>query len=207
MRAVKWGVSSMTDHVHHSVGEASIESSGTPPTKVNSGKPNFWDPVFLIFLACVLVLVAWVGVLAYADGMKIEVTKQNGEAWVKWLKENSEPRMQENFPIESCSASADERRRWGDCFESILQNVKELQNQSNAFTGRPLEFIAKCDPKDRSTVGSIVLEKIVPTPPGSAISSITSQLISMDAIDTKILLKLTVCDKGGYPIKVDELEF
>ncbi len=197
----------MTDHVHQSVGEASIENSGTPPTKVNSGKPNFWDTLFLIFLASVLVLVAWVGVLAHQDGMKNEITKHNGEAWVKWLKDNSEPRMQENFAIESCSASADERRRWGDCFEAILENVKELQNQSNAFTGQPIEFIAKCDPKDRATAGSIVLEKNVPTPPGSAIPLITSQLVSMDAIDTKISLKLTVCDKGGYPIKVDELEF
>jgi hypothetical protein len=197
----------MTDHVHHSVGGASIENSGTPPTKVNSGKPNFWDTLFLIFLASILVLVAWVGVLAHQDGMKNEATKHNGEAWVKWLKDNSEPRMQENFAIESCSASADERRRWGDCFEAILENVKELKNQSNAFTGQALEFIAKCDPKDRTTAGSIVLEKNVPTPPGSAIPLITSQLVSMDAIDTKIILKLTVCDKGGYPIKVDELEF
>jgi hypothetical protein len=29
----------------------------------------------------------------------------------------------------------------------------------------------------------------------------------MDAIDTKLTLKITVCDKGGYPIKVDEFEF
>jgi hypothetical protein len=29
----------------------------------------------------------------------------------------------------------------------------------------------------------------------------------MDAIDTKLALKVTVCDKGGYPIKVDEFEF
>ena len=185
----------------------SHENKAANPIKVDSGKPNFGDTLFLIFLACMLVLVAWVGVLAYRDGMKNEVTKNNGEAWVKWLKENSEPRTQENFAIASCSASADERRRWGDCFEAILQNVKELQNQSNAFTGQPLEFIAKCDPRDRSTVGSIVLEKIVPTPPGSAIATITSQLLSPDAIDTKITLKLTVCDKGGYPIKVDELEF
>jgi len=31
--------------------------------------------------------------------------------------------------------------------------------------------------------------------------------VDIDAIDTKIALRLTVCDKGGYPIKVDEFEF
>jgi RNA polymerase subunit RPABC4/transcription elongation factor Spt4 len=56
-------------------------------------------------------------------------------------------------------------------------------------------------------VGHIVLEKIVPTPAGSAISSVASQLIDMDPIDSKIALKLAVCDKGGYAIKVDEFEF
>ncbi len=201
------GISSMTDLVHPLEDGASQKNAPPQPIPAISGKPNLGDTLFLIFLGCMLVLVAWVGVLAYRDGMKNEITKHNGEAWVKWLKESSEPRMQENFAIESCSASTDERRRWGDCFEAILQNVKELQNQSNAFSGKPLEFISKCDPKDRSTVGSIVLEKIVPTPPGSAIAAITSELVSLDAIDTKISLKLTVCDKGGYPIKVDEFEF
>ena len=197
----------MTDLVHPLEDGVSQKNAPPQPITAISGKPNLGDTLFLIFLGCMLVLVAWVGVLAYRDGMKNEITKHNGEAWVKWLKESSEPRMQENFAIESCSASTDERRRWGDCFEAILQNVKELQNQSNAFSGKPLEFISKCDPKDRSTVGSIVLEKIVPTPPGSAIAAITSELVSLDAIDTKISLKLTVCDKGGYPIKVDEFEF
>ena len=32
-------------------------------------------------------------------------------------------------------------------------------------------------------------------------------LVDIDAIDSKINLKLTVCDKGGYAIKVDEFEF
>jgi hypothetical protein len=100
-----------------------------------------------------------------------------------------------------------ERRRWGDCFNEIMESVKELNGLKNAFTGEPVAFIAKCDPKDRSTVGSIVLEKIVPTPPGSAVPAVASQLVEMDAIDTKLALKLTVCDKGGYPIKVDEFEF
>ena len=186
----------------------SVAKEYAPPTNTRQyGKAKFRRYPFPHFPS----LHAWAGGLGgcacLSRWLENENTKHNGEAWVKWLKESSEPRMQENFAIESCSASTDERRRWGDCFEAILQNVKELQNQSNAFTGQPLEFIAKCDPKDRSTVGSIVLEKIVPTPPGSAIATITSQLLATDVIDAKITLKLTVCDKGGYPVKVDELEF
>ncbi len=187
--------------------ESAQSNADAKPTPVASGNPNVWDILFLIFLACVLVCVAWVGVLSHEEGNKNEVTKQNGEAWVKWLKDNSEPRIQEDFAIESCAASAMERRRWGDCFNEIMESVKELNGLKNAFTGEPVAFIAKCDPKDRGTVGSIVLEKIVPTPPGSAVPAVASQLVEVDAIDTKLALKLTVCDKGGYPIKVDEFEF
>lgn len=177
------------------------------PAAPVSGYPNIWDILFLILLTCALVCVGYVGVLSHEEGYKNEVTKQNGEAWVKWLKDNSEPRMQEDFAIESCAASAMERRRWGDCYNDILENVKELKSLKNAFSDEPLAFIAKCDPKDKSTVGNIILEKIVPTPPGSAIPTVASQLVEMDAIDTKVALKVTVCDKGGYPIKVDEFEF
>ena len=177
------------------------------PTPVVSGNPNLWDILFLIFLACVLVCVAWVGVLSHEEGYKNEVTKQNAEAWAKWLNENSEPRLKEDFALENCAASAMERKRWGECFGSIMENVKELNGLRNAFTGEPLTFIAKCDPKDSSTNGNMVLEKIVPTPPGSAIPTVASQMLDIDAIDTKTSLKLTVCDKGGYAIKVDEFEF
>jgi hypothetical protein len=45
------------------------------------------------------------------------------------------------------------------------------------------------------------------TPLGSAVPVVASQLVDIDPIDTKLSLKLTVCDKGGYPVKVDEFEF
>ena len=187
--------------------DAANATQDTKPTPVVSGYPNAYDILFLIFLVCVLVCVGWVGVLSHEEGNKNEVTKQNGETWVKWLKDNSEPRMQEDFAIETCAASAMERRRWGDCYNDILENVKELKGLTNAFTNEPLAFIAKCDPKDKTSVGNIILEKIVPTPAGSAIPTVASQMMEMDAIDTKMALKVTVCDKGGYPIKVDEFEF
>ena len=175
--------------------------------KAVSGAPNFFDILFFIFLAFVLAGVAWVGVLSHEEGTKNEVTKRNGEAWVKWFKDNSEERMKEDFALESCGASAMERRRWGDCLQEILKNVDELKNLSNPFTLKPLAFVAKCEPKDHESIGNIVLEKNVLTPAGSAIPSVSSQLVDIDPIDTKMSLKLTVCDKGGYAIKVDEFEF
>ena len=174
---------------------------------VNSGMPNKSDILFLILLACVMAAVAWVGVLAYKEGYKNEVTKHNGEAWVKWMKDNSEARAQEGFKVENCASSETDRKRWGDCFKELTEKVAPLNNLTNPFLNVPVHFVAKCDPKDRSTVGGIFLEKLVATPLGSAIPVIASQLVDTDPIDTKLSLKLTVCDKGGYPVKVDEFEF
>jgi hypothetical protein len=185
---------------------AKPNQAATSPTIV-SGKPNFFDILFLIFLACMLGVVAWVGMLSYAEGVKNKSSVQNGEAWVTWLKNNSEARMKEDFPIESCAFNAEERRRWGDCMAEILENVTELRELKNPVNHQPVAFVAKCVPKDPSTFGAIFLEKNVPTAPGSAIPAVASQLTDMDPIDTKMALKLTVCDKGGYPIKVDEFEF
>ena len=191
--------SHMTDNVHtHDAAQAA---------PVNSGMPNRSDFLFLILLACIMATVAWVGVLAYKEGYKNEVTKHNGEAWMKWMKDNSEARSKEGFSVGNCAASDMERKLWGDCFKELTEKVDSLNNLTNPFTQKPVHFVAKCDPKDRSTIGAIFLEKLMATPVGSAIPVAASQLVDTDPIDTKLTLKLTVCDKGGYPVKVDEFEF
>jgi hypothetical protein len=197
----------MTENVHHSETEAEHPDTALVESKVNSGMPNFFDILFLIFLAFMLVGVAWVGVLSHEEGKKNEVTKQNGEAWVKWMKENSEARTKEDFELEACTATSTERKPWGDCFNALLESEKTLKDLVNPFTNKPVKFLAKCDPKDQATVGGIFLEKLVSTPPGSAIPLVASQLVDTDPIDTKLALRLTVCDKGGYAIRVEEFEF
>jgi len=189
----------MTENVH------TLDAAQAAP--VNSGMPNKSDILFLILLACIMATVAWVGVLAYKEGYKNEVTKHNGEAWVKWMKDNSEARTQEGFSVENCAVSETERKRWGECFKELTEKVAPLNNLINPFLNVPVQFVAKCDPKDRSTVGGIFLEKLMATPLGSAVPVVASQLVDIDPIDTKLSLKLTVCDKGGYPVKVDEFEF
>jgi hypothetical protein len=56
-------------------------------------------------------------------------------------------------------------------------------------------------------MGAIVLENLVATPAGSAIPFVISPLTDATAIDTKLLLRMSVCDKGGYVIKISEFDF
>jgi hypothetical protein len=36
---------------------------------------------------------------------------------------------------------------------------------------------------------------------------VVNPLTPADAIDSKLQIRIIVCDKGGYPIKVGEVEF
>ena len=86
-------------------------------------------------------------------------------------------------------------------------SATEMKDMVNPFTGKAPNFIAGCDPSDRSLVGSIVLEKTTANPPGSAVATVTSQLVDADLIAEKLALKISVCDKGSYAVKVAEIEF
>ena len=69
------------------------------------------------------------------------------------------------------------------------------------------KFVTECTASDRSVIGAIRLDKIIATPAGSAVATVKSELVRTDAIAEKIKIAVTVCDKGGYPIKIDEIDF
>jgi len=82
-----------------------------------------------------------------------------------------------------------------------------MAQQRNAFTQEAIRLVAKCDPADRTLVGALSIEKLLPTPPGSAVPAIVSALTAEDLIEQKLQLRLAVCDKGAAPIKIGEVEF
>jgi hypothetical protein len=176
--------------------------------------PNSADKLFLAFLVLIVVAVTWLGVVNYKEALKVEAAKSNGEAWVAWLTETGTTRFEADTKHIACKggvkpaadAKADAPGTWGACLASILTNT-ELKDQVNEFFNKPPHFVAACDPKDRTLMGAILLEDLMPTPPGSATPFVASQLLETDPIDYKMQLRLSVCDKGGYAIKVAEFEF
>jgi hypothetical protein len=56
-------------------------------------------------------------------------------------------------------------------------------------------------------VGAIDLDKIIATPVGSAVATVKSDLVRTDAISEKIKIVVTVCDKSGDSIKIEEIDF
>jgi hypothetical protein len=75
------------------------------PEKITPKKlgPTWVDILFLIFLVGVLISVTLLGRLAFEEGMKTERSKENGEAWVKWLTDNSAERFKEGFQPSACA--------------------------------------------------------------------------------------------------------
>lgn len=112
----------------------------------------------------------------------------------------------EGEPAAKAAPAAPVPNTWGACLEHIVK-ATELQHLVNPFTGKPPELVEKCDPADHNLHGDISIEKSVSNPAGSAVPVTISPLVAADAIDSKLQLKLSICDKGAYPIKVAEFEF
>lgn len=176
--------------------------------------PTFTDKLFVAFLVLVLAAVTWLGVVNYKEALKVEDAKINGEAWVEWLTETGTTRFEADTKHAACKGGvkapadvkADTPGTWGACLAHILANT-ELKDQVNTFFNKAPHFVAACDHKDRTLMGAILLEDLMPTPPGSATPFVASQLLETDSIDYKMQLRLSVCDKGGAAIKVAEFEF
>lgn len=190
------------------------------------------DYGFIGFIVLVVIAVTWLGVIDHREAMKTEATKRNGEQWAAWFTKASETRFAPDYAIAACAggakpaaapvaaeeakpadapaaeqaAAAPAPGTWGACLAHLM-SATEFKDMVNPFTGKAPNFIPACNPADHSLMGSIVFEKVTPNPPGSAIPTVTSQLVDADSIAEKLSLKVSVCDKGSYAVKVAELEF
>jgi hypothetical protein len=95
---------------------------------------------------------------------------------------------------------------WGGCLEQLMLD-SSLKAQSNPFTGKPPRLIETCVASNIKLAGDIDIDKSVATPAGSAVAFVKSNLTPTDSIKEKLQLSITVCDKGGYPIKISDVEF
>lgn len=209
---------------------ATEKDSSLEPKDLTAG-----DYGFIGFIVLVVIAVTWLGVIDHREAMKTEATKRNGEQWAAWFTKASETRFAPDYAIAACAggakpvapaaapAAGDDAKptdapaaeqaaaapapgTWGACLAHLMR-ATEFKDMVNPFTGAAPNFIPACNPADHSLMGSIVFEKVTPNPPGSAIPTVTSQLVDADSIAEKLSLKVSVCDKGSYAVKVAELEF
>lgn len=198
-----------------------MNSTQAHPTPPVSTQPTLMDWLFLLSCVLALALVAWFGKMAYTEATKTETAKRNGEAVVTWMQEATAGRFEADFGVPACAGSATPPagaapaadkasaapNTWGGCLDAILVQTS-MKTLDNPFReGIALDFAPACNPDDRSLAGNIVMEKITATPPGSAVPTVITPLTPDVAIDQKIQVRLSVCDKGAYAVKVAEFEF
>ena len=177
------------------------------------------DTIFLIFLGLVVIVVCWVGQIAYLEGRKTEVSKENGEAWLAWFAKAGKERFDAGYEPAPCSGrsegaiagvsgsvTAPDTQTWAGCFEALTRDEGALAHLRNPFFESPMVFAAKCEAGNRKLTGALVFEKITPTPPGSAVASVVSPLVDADPVGKPFQVRITVCDKGAYPILIGETE-
>ena len=175
-------------------------------TSQNAGKPRLWDWFFLTFLVCAMLGVAWVGWLAFHEGHKTETIKRHGEAWGKHFAANAVKRGQDDYPLEACSAKADAKSTWGDCYQALVSPGGAMDGLVNPFLNAPQKLAPACNPNDLSLVGALVLEKLTPTAPGSPVPFVAEALSEGDPINQKLQIRITVCDMGASPMRVGAFE-
>jgi hypothetical protein len=95
---------------------------------------------------------------------------------------------------------------WGACMQKMFA-LPEFEKMLNPFTKQRPRFVPACVPTDGELPGAIAIEKLVPTPPGSSVPFVNSPLVETDAIGEKMQLRLAICDKGSYAVKIAEFEF
>lgn len=172
----------------------------------SSGKPNAMDWAFLLFLLVVLAAVAVMGAFTFREGLKTEATKAQGEAFVAWLAQAKAKRQQADFAPAAC-ATGSKPGTWSQCAAALLAEGGPLASMRNPFSGQAVGLIARCDPTSSASPGQFVIERVSATPPGSAVAQVVAPFAAQDAVDKAVTIKLTVCDKGGYGVKIGEAEF
>ncbi len=171
----------------------------------SDGKPQRWDVLFLILLAASLMGAAYVGVLAYREGVKTETTKRTGETLMEWLAEQAAVRGTEAYPHVACAARSG--ATWGACLSQVLGEGGPLQGQRNAYTGDAVRILGACGGADRSVAGHMALELVTPLPPGAAVPFTVGPLLPQASIEQKITLRVAVCERDGGALRVGETEF
>ena len=192
-----------------------------------STKLNLWNLVFILWVILIVTLVIWTGSLSFKNGLKTEIVKANGLAWIDWLSQASQERFEPSYKIPACAGQPNQldpvekspskkelqqsdkknQTTWAECFQSLTSSDMPLGQLRNPYTNQPVQFIKKCDSADPSLAGALVILKILPAPNTISNQNIFKPLLDSDPIDLKQQLRIFICDHASYPILIGDFEF
>lgn len=184
-----------------------------------SAKPGLvaGDLVFLCLLVLAWAAVGLSGSFAYQQGARLESAKDNGQTFLRWV-ENLSAQLQKGQTLapdgcvaasvpasDGSSTDSADRRIWAVCRQALLGQGGALSGLVNPFNSQHPVLGAKCERKQPSARGIVVVEKGTPSAPGLPPSTAWAPLPDEEPLQRGLMLRVQVCDGGGYPIRIAEV--
>ena len=159
------------------------------------------DALFIIFLGVAVVAVVLLGNLSFQEGLKTEAAKANAAKLKDWFDQlEARTAKGEASPLDACQD--DGQKTWDGCKAALLGDKGPLNGAKNPFDALLPVVGAKCDREDLNTRGLVVVEKGTPAPPAMNYGPIESG----DTLAKDLPLRIMVCEKGAYALKVAEVK-
>ena len=79
---------------------------GDPQHQAQGPSFTIADGFFCLFMVFMFGAVCWLGLFTRGEALKTESAKQNGEAWVAWLKAASEDRFKPGYQYSACAGQS-----------------------------------------------------------------------------------------------------
>lgn len=168
------------------------------------------EVLFFLVLACAMAAVVYCGRFAYREAMLLEDAKANAQAVAAWAERVAEAHAKGDAVSPSaCGHASDapdaEPARWQACREALLGPEGPLATQRNPFNADNTVLGTKCERKSAATRGHVLVDKGTPPPQGVNGSTTFAPLEAQDALAKGTMLRIRVCDAGGYAIRVAEV--
>lgn len=94
---------------------------------------------------------------------------------------------------------------WQACREALFGAAGPFAKMTNPFNPANTVLGTKCERKSAATRGHVLVEKGTSPPPGVTGNVSWGPLEDKELIAKGLLLRVQVCDAGGYPVKVAEV--
>lgn len=168
---------------------------------------NGWGLSECLFF-CVIVLalaaVLWCGRFAYREGLLLEGAKANGQAIARW----ADGVAAAPAPVSDAVAEKSAERApptWQAYREALFGATGPFAKMTNPFNPANTVLGTKCERKSAATRGHVLVEKGTSPPPGVTGSVSWGPLEDKELMAKGLLLRVQVCDAGGYTVKVAEV--
>lgn len=170
------------------------------------------DFFFLWVLFVNLLLVAYLGIGNYQNGIKIAASQDNGEAIVVWFGELA-GKLEANEPIQpaECKPVDEESNlskdvkvsHWKNCVEALFASKGPFKSYGNLLNPDGPAYSRRCNKHELLTSGSFIFEKLMINPAGPPG---VSPMEPGEKLIGGLNVRLSLCDAGYYLVKIGEFK-